>query len=262
MLLIKTVLVLCSATVALAARAVVSGAVFEGMDTTDPSAEGAIIFENPENHAAAAASILTYAASTANFRPAERSAKALSSSLEEFMKKTCSFEGFMAKSETNRKLRLDGSFTQLEQAIRDEIDDPLTARGLRDLIPGYIQDKSLKDWTMSLVVLSKPEDSNKVNIKLARVSLTICKGKSDTAYIPKQTASLVVYNLQVIPSVLIANANKFAEVMPIYKVHDFIDFFASPKVPEDNDEEEIFGESVTCSTRRQQQAHRQNVLSW
>jgi hypothetical protein len=233
------------------------------MDTTDPSAEGAMIFENPENHAAAAASILTYAASNANFRPAEQPPKSLGSALDAFVRRTCSFEGFMSRGESDdNKLRLDGSLTQFEEAIRDQLDDPLTARGLRDLIPGYIQDKSLKDWTMSLVVLSKPEDSNKVNIKLARVSLTLSRDKKGTAYIPKQTASLMVTNLQVIPSVLAANAERFAEMMPIYKVHDFIDFFASPKVPEDDDEEEIFGEFVTCSTRRQQQAHRQNVLSW
>ncbi|KAG0298900.1 hypothetical protein BGZ96_004207 [Linnemannia gamsii] len=260
MLLIKTVLILCSASIALAAHAVVSGAIFDGVDTTDRSAEGCKIFQNPENHAAAAASILTYSASNANFRPADQPPKSLSSALDAFVKKASTFPGFKAKGETKGKLSLDGSFTQFEEAVRDELDCPLTARALRDLIPGYIEDKSLTDWTLSLVVLSKQKHTNEVNIKLARVSMTISREKSRTAYIPKQTASLVVMNFQVNSGVLISNADRFAEMMPLYRVHRFIDFFNSPKVV--SDDEVIVHDSLSCFMQQQHQPQEQAILSW
>jgi hypothetical protein len=225
------------------------------MDTTNPRAKGTEIWENPANHAAAAASILTYSASNADFRPAEQPPKALGSNLAAFMKKASTFPGFREKGENDHKLRLDGSFSQFEETIRHHLDDAITARGLRDLIPGYIQDKSLKEWVLSLVVLSKPENSDKVNIKLARICLTMSRDKSGTAYMEKQTASLKVSNLQVNSNFLAEHAEKFANQIPVYMVHDFIDFFASPKVP-DEDNDMIFGDSDSCSKRRQ------TILSW
>ncbi|KAF9126343.1 hypothetical protein BG015_004737 [Linnemannia schmuckeri] len=265
MLLIKTVALLCSATAAMAASAVISGAIFVGEDTTDYSADPAEIFRDPSNHAAAAASILVYSAKTTDFSPATQEPKSLGRSLDAFVQKAATFPGFVVIQASDRSLTLNGSLTQFEKAIREQLDDPLTARAFRDLIPGYIQDQSLTDWILSLIVVTKPEYSDTVNIRLARVALTI-ESEGQTAYIPEQQAQLIVADHQVNAGILLANADMFANRIAIVSVRDFIDYFASPKVPSQNGEAQH--SSTSCSKNRpifKNQPifrHRQTIMSW
>ncbi|KAF9119863.1 hypothetical protein BGX30_003573, partial [Mortierella sp. GBA39] len=151
MLLIKTVALLCSATAVMAANAVVSGAIFEGYDTTDQSASNTDIFKDVTNHAAAAASILVFSANSANFHPASQEPKALGQNLDQFVSKASTFPGFLSTQIIDQNLALNGSLTQFEKIIREHLNNPLTARAFRDLIPGYIQDKSLTEWILSLI---------------------------------------------------------------------------------------------------------------
>ncbi|KAG0298901.1 hypothetical protein BGZ96_004208 [Linnemannia gamsii] len=255
MLLIKTVLILCSATVALAARAVVSGAIFEGVDTTKSSATPHEIYQFPENHAAAAASILTFSANAVNFHPTEQPPKNLVPTLDEFVKKASTFPGLLSTSASDVSISLNGSFTQFEQAIREESGNPLIARAFRDLIPGYNEDKSLTDWTLSLVVISKPEGSDEVAVKFSGVSLTISTDKTHTTYIPKQSTRLILASYKVRGDYLAGNAGKLVNMIQITKVRDFIDFFASPKVIDS--ERVVIGRGyVTCLKNQQ------SVMPW
>ncbi|KAG9065013.1 hypothetical protein KI688_002332 [Linnemannia hyalina] len=260
MLLIKTVALLCSATAAMAASAVVSGAIFDGYDTTDQSASPVDIYSNPENHAAAAASILIFSANAVNFHPASQEPKALGQNLDPFVTKASTFPGFLTAQVTDQNLALNGSLTQFEKVIREKLNDPLTARAFRDLVPGYIQDESLKEWILSLIVLSKPEDSDTVNVRLTRVSLIIHSDNTQTAFIPEQTARIIVADHKVLTNVLVANADRFASSIPVYKVRDFIDFFASPKVPSEDDQ--IQHGSASCTKKRPIFKNQQTVMSW
>ncbi|KAF9149188.1 hypothetical protein BG015_009036 [Linnemannia schmuckeri] len=260
MLLIKTVALLCSATAAMAANAVISGAMFMGEDTTDYSADPAEIFRDPNNHAGAAASILVYSAKSADFSPATQEPKSLIQSLDAFVQKASSFPGFLSTAALDTSLTLNGSFTQFEKVIRDQLKDPHTARAFRDLIPGYIQDQSLTDWVLSLVVLTKPEDSDTVNIRFARVPLTIESDKTNTAYIPKQKARLIVADYNVLTNFFISNADKLAGIMKIVHVRDFTDFFDSPKVL--SQDEETQRGTFSCSKNRQTFKNQQTIMSW
>ncbi|KAF9341396.1 hypothetical protein BGZ91_008771 [Linnemannia elongata] len=260
MLLIKTVALLCSATAAMAATAVVSGAIFVGEDTTEYTDSPADIFRVPENHAAAAASILVYSANSANFHPASQEPKALGQNLIPFVTKASTFPGFLSTRIRDDNLALNGSLTQFEKVIREKLNDPLVARALRDLVPGYINDHSLTEWDLSLVVVTKPENSNTVTITFARVTLTIHSDKTQTAYIPEQTARLIVSEHKVLENVLIVNADRFATSIPVYKVRDFIDFFASPKVPLESKETQHG--STSCTKNQPIFKDRQTVMSW
>ncbi|OAQ28317.1 hypothetical protein K457DRAFT_565351 [Linnemannia elongata AG-77] len=240
MLLIKTVALLCSATATMAATAVVSGAIFVGKDTTEYNDSPVDIFRNPENHAAAAASILVYSANSANFHPASQEPKALGQNLIQFVTKASTFPGFLSTTIRDDILALNGSLTQFEKVIREKLNDPLVARAFRDLVPGYINDHSLTEWDLSLVVVTKPENSNTVTVKF--------------------TARLIVSDHQVLANVLIVNAERFATSFPVYKVRDFIDFFASPKVPLESKETQHG--STSCTKNQPIFKDRQTVMSW
>ncbi|KAK3840295.1 MAG: hypothetical protein JOS17DRAFT_726664 [Linnemannia elongata] len=228
MLFIKTVALLCSVTAAMAASAVISGALFVGKDTTDPSASPIEVFRDPRNHATAAASALVYAGNYVNFRPSSQKPKALSPYLEPFVRKVTASPGFVLMRNTQFSLKLDGSLTQFEKTISDQLEDPYYARALRDLVPDNIQDQLLTDWTLSLVVVNKPEGSDTVDVKLARLYLTI-SSDGNTATIPEQTAQLTVSDHQVATSMFVANAEMLADLIQITKGPNFVDFFTSPK---------------------------------
>lgn len=106
---------------------------------------------------------MVYATQLTNFIPAHKLAKSLVYNLDEFVEKASTFPGFTTVNVLDQTIFLNGSFTQFEKAIRDSANGvpnlPLIARSFRDLIPGYISDKSLKKWILSLVVLEKDPDS-------------------------------------------------------------------------------------------------------
>ncbi|KAG0205759.1 hypothetical protein BGX33_007759 [Mortierella sp. NVP41] len=226
MLLLKSLALVSFAAVVMARaspNAIVSGALFVGEDTTNPDASNTNIYKNPENHAAAAASVLEYSAVNTNYRPSEQA----------FQQKATSFPGFIPTIQSGSDVFLNHSLIGLEKAVQDaypSTDAALIARGLRDLFPGSVEDQSLKEWILSLLVIRKPEGSDTVTIKFVQLALTIEFDKTHTAHIPEQDARLSNYELQVNPSVFALNADRFAEIIKVTKVPDFLIFFASPKV--------------------------------
>ncbi|KAF9097004.1 hypothetical protein BGX23_010047 [Mortierella sp. AD031] len=253
MLLIKSLLLVCSAAAVMvqgSPNAIISGAIFVGDDTTNPDASPVDIFKRPENHAAAAASILVYSATAANYRPSEQSPPSLLSGFDAFVKKASSFPGFTPRDQSNTNVFLNQSLIGLEKAVREQLghspDGPIIARSLRDLFPGVVEDSSLKEWILSLIVVGKPENSDTVSLNFVRLALKIGSDKTHTTYIPEQHAPLATFELLVNPSVLNINAEKFAEVIPIVKVPSFIAYFASPKVIEGEPEEGLLLSSSSC----------------
>ncbi|KAK5820915.1 hypothetical protein F5H01DRAFT_378271 [Linnemannia elongata] len=260
MLLIKTVALLCSATAVMAATAVVSGAIFVGEDTTEYNDSPADIFRVPENHAAAAASILVFSANSVNFHPASQEPKALGQTLDAFIQKASTFPGFVLEYFKEESLALNGTLIQFEELIRKQLDDPLIARGLRDLIPGYIQDQSVTEWILSLVVVNKLENSDAVDLQFARVPLTIHSDKTQTAYIPEQNARITLAGYKTNTAFLSSNADRLAQSIKITSVPSFIVYFASPKVFSENEQTQ-YG-STSCSQSRPIFKNRQTVMSW
>ncbi|KAG0066579.1 hypothetical protein BGZ89_007123 [Linnemannia elongata] len=256
MLLIKTVVLLLSATAAMAADAVVSGAIFVGKDTSDPSADPLEVYRNPSNHATATSSVLVFAANTVNFNPASQEPKALIQNLDQFVRKVDTFPAFTLTQSEQFSLELDGSLTQFEKTISEQLEDPDTARALRDLVPDNVQDPSLTDWILSLVVVAKSEDSDDISVKLARVYLTI----SSDATIPKQSARLSVSGYKVNDFLFVSNAETFAGRISTTRVPDFIDYFTSPKGF--TRAEHGYRGPTSCFKNRKSFKDQQALLSW
>ncbi|KAG0330409.1 hypothetical protein BG000_011720 [Podila horticola] len=241
MLLLKSIFLVCSAAVVMARGnpdAVVSGGLFVGEDTTNPDASAVDIYKYPENYASAVASILQYSAVTTDYRPSQPDATA-KSGYSGFQRKASTFPGFILTANSEGDIPLDGSLIQLEEAVREEYpstDSILIARSLRDLFPGYVEDSSLKEWVLSLVVIRKPFYSDTVTFKLVQLELTIATDKAHSTYIPEQTARLSSSEFQVNAAVLTNKADQFAEIIPRVDVQGFINYFASPKVPEESED--------------------------
>ncbi|GJJ72047.1 hypothetical protein EMPS_04404 [Entomortierella parvispora] len=234
MLIIKSLLILCSAVAVFAwnsGSSVASGAVFDGEDTTDGSASPVDIFQDPANHASAAASILVFSANSVNFHPSQQSPKSLGSSLGKFVDKVVKFPGFIPTYTDRAFISLDGSLAQFEEVIRESYpgssDERLVARSLRDLIPGRSTEDDGDDWTLSLVVIDKPEGGDNVEVQLISVVLSIDIDKSGSVSIPKQRAKLNTYILTVNGSLLRKNSIQLSEKVPIVSVPGALGFFAS-----------------------------------
>ncbi|KAG0204072.1 hypothetical protein BGX28_003883 [Mortierella sp. GBA30] len=263
MLLLKSLLLICSAAVVIAkgtSDAIVSGAIFVGEDTTSADASPVDIYANPGNHATAAASVLVFAAKAVNYHPTEQDASSLLPSYSAFETKVQQFPGFMmTESSIKNGLLLDGGFTQLEKEIRDSYessDASLIARSLRDLIPGVIEDKSLEKWILSLVAVRKPVDSDVVTVKIVTLKLNLTSDDSHTAFIPKQSALLSNVEFSVISTALVSNAEQFAQSIHEVRVPDFIKYFSSPKVINESFE----SDSISC-IQQNTVRHRQYPLS-
>ncbi|KAF9081330.1 hypothetical protein BGX27_004969 [Mortierella sp. AM989] len=239
MLLLKSILLVCSATAVMARGspdAIVSGALFVGEDTTNTGASGHDIFEDPRNHASATASILKYSAEAANYRPSEQDATYIVE-YSRFQLKMETFPGFALRSPSQEvDVPLSNSLTQLETAIREKYpsaNSKLIARSLRDLFPGSVEDKSLEEWILSLIVIDKPFDSNTVTVNHVELELRIAVDETMKTHIPEQTAKLYNTEFQVVASFLSNNADGLAQRISCGSVQDFIQYFASPKVFEE-----------------------------
>ncbi|KAF9973384.1 hypothetical protein BGZ73_003367 [Actinomortierella ambigua] len=236
MLLKKSLLVLCTAAVAMAASdffAVSSGALFIGKDTTDPDATPTEIFHDPQNHAAAASSVLKYSGTTTGFDPSSVLSKALGASLVQFLQSFSTFPGATLVQSEESTLPLNGDLIQLEAAVRHTTKQHavLIGRSVRDLVPGYILDKTLKYWALLLTVIEKPDDSDQVSVTFVRLNLEINVDKDHSAVIPKQQAKINTSVFQLNQQFLIQYADQLAAKIQISKVPETIDFLTSLKDP-------------------------------
>ncbi|KAG0260871.1 hypothetical protein DFQ27_003284 [Actinomortierella ambigua] len=244
MLLSKSLVLLCSAVVVMArqsTRALASGAIFVGKDTTNPRATPLEIFENPENHAAAAASVVVFAAQSARFTPSESPAKSLVESFPAFLQKVASFPGFLTERNEQKTLELTGSLMQLEERVSEAVieNGAQVGRGIRDLVPSSIPDETLDKWILTLLVINKPDESDYVKIQQVYITLAI-NTDDHSPVIPQQSAKINISTYRVIERVFTSNAEKFAQRLPIYLVGAAIDFLTSPAL---NPEDEIFAPS-------------------
>ncbi|KAG0074845.1 hypothetical protein BGZ93_001477 [Podila epicladia] len=240
MILIKSLLVLCSAAAVMArgrADAVMSAALFFGEDTTE-SFDPVDIFRNPINHATAAASALVFSAEETGYWPNKKSAKSLALVHDDFVQKATTFPGFTLQffREANLPLKNNTTVQEFEQAIREPYSGlphiQKIAFKFASLVPLYQENESLKNWTLSLVVLDKPQGSNTVRVQFGRVDFSIAFDHTCTntkAYIPQQQASAVLAEYVINVSYLSAYAEQMANMIPIVDVEHKIAFFASPE---------------------------------
>ncbi|KAG0242796.1 hypothetical protein BGW41_003472 [Actinomortierella wolfii] len=240
--------------------AVSSGAIFsrETIHTEDPVK----VFENPENHLTALASIVVYSAGLENFKPASQPPKSLADGLHGFISKVSTFPGLFMVHHTQRDIKIDGSLIHLEKVVRESITHhgTLIGRSIRDLFPGYVPDPTLNEWTLSLIGGEKTTNAE-VMFHIVTLKLKVEIDKSYTTRIPVQSTSINVSTFRVLSSFLTSNAEKLADMIPIVSVRDAIDFFASPKViPSDEDDSWSFACHKDASVF--DRLSKQRILAW
>ncbi|KAF9369747.1 hypothetical protein CPB97_003322, partial [Podila verticillata] len=153
------------------------------------------IFKSHINYATAVSSILALSAEQAVFKPSEKSAESVAQTLDYFVFQVSIFPGVYLTNNSQRTLTPKNHTTVAE--FQKE-----TTR--------------LKNWVLNVVVLDKPEGSDKISMQLVRVDLSIafdedpktCSGPIPTpkAYIPEQSASIVFATFELNTSFLISNA--------------------------------------------------------
>lgn len=255
----------------------VSGAVFFGKDTSEKSVTSYTMFHNPVNHITGLASVLVFAAEKTNFSPEEKSAKSLANTLDDFVQKVSTFPAFQNSYLIDQSVYFNGSLIQFEEAIRTADEDVTNlaaiAHSFRNLIPGYIQDRSLKKWILNLVVVDKPRgDSNQVRLKLARVTLSIATDSSHLTSIPNQNGRLVIAEFEVNGHALVNNAQSLSRTIPnVVSPRSAVDYFSSPNAigffqEEEEEEDTLEEESFPCDKRynylESRQREDQLVFDW
>ncbi|KAG0259051.1 hypothetical protein DFQ27_004250 [Actinomortierella ambigua] len=189
---IKSLVVLCSAAVVMAnasPQAVTSGALLRGVDTTNPRASPIDIFRYLENQITALASAAVMSA---------RPVKQLVSNFERFVTGLVNFQGIHLNHTSDESIDLKGPLIQMEKAIRElcnKGDDSapayrlaVIARGLRDLVPGFNADGSVRTWLLNVLAMDNcnvMQRRGNVTLILAHIVLDTQADKSYTTYIPE-----------------------------------------------------------------------------
>ncbi|KAF9153021.1 hypothetical protein DFQ26_000699 [Actinomortierella ambigua] len=151
-----------------------------------------------ENQITALASAAVMSARSANFLPAERPAKQLVSDFERFVKGLVNFQCIHLNHTSDETIDLKGPLIQMEKAIRElgnKGDDSapayrlaVIARGLRDLVPGYNADGSVRTWLLNVLAMDNcnvMQRRGNVTPILAHIVLDTQADKSYTTYIPE-----------------------------------------------------------------------------
>ncbi|CAO3566690.1 unnamed protein product [Mortierella alpina] len=185
MLLIKSLLVLCTATAVLASDsfdAVSSVGYYNGADLSDHDATGESVFNDRKNRGSAVASILHHCASAADFKPAELGVHIRPWVYTEFVRQLSSFPALKRNVSEVVRLDLIGTKTQLMGEIKyiydnfgEEEDHPVdhqVAKNFVRLIPKTLGPDQ-KRWLLSQVGIYKVRGADKYRIELARVALEL-----------------------------------------------------------------------------------------
>ncbi|KAF9925900.1 hypothetical protein BGZ75_005564 [Mortierella antarctica] len=204
MLLIKSILVLCTATAVLAKDrfdAFASIGYLSGYDISDPKATGSDVFFHRKNRGSAVASIVQHLANVSDFRPAEQGVDIDPSTFTQFIRGLVKFPGFEKTENQIVRLDLTGPVDQLVSEVQYIFDilekdedypvDSQIAENFRLLVPKYLQNANQNRWLLNQVAIHKVRYFDKLRVELTRVTLWIKEDKkTNLAYIPDQVATL------------------------------------------------------------------------
>ncbi|KAG0220678.1 hypothetical protein BGW41_007610 [Actinomortierella wolfii] len=233
MRLSKTLLIIATATVALAKDAIISRGLFIGKDTTLPGARGLEVYEDPRNHATAAASILKYIATKSNYNPQSLPPAKAQEAHKTFIEDVRNSIPYYVS------LKLDGGFADLQNKIEKKYpfeDKATIARQLRYAFPVYNKQNELRRWEVSLLLIRKPhpeneEDTNTpVTVELISLSLELNTHANGEVDLPSQRAVLVVEPLELDAEFLKDRAQTLFDIVGVTTIKRFGEYFRSRAV--------------------------------
>ncbi|KAG0270658.1 hypothetical protein DFQ27_000008 [Actinomortierella ambigua] len=236
-MLIKSTLVLILTSVAFARDAVLSRGVFVGVDTTEKNASPIEVFRNPMNHATAAASVIRRQAERTFFLPHKMGPAELCGSFDRWKDTVIQFPGFkMTRRPRPEDVVMEGEAGKLGKALQRG----LTALSVPhatdvafefiDLIPEKLEDRSLKEFVLSVMVIEKPKNSQEVMVRLVELLIELESSMfSKKVSIPDQTIRLKLVEMKVDKDFMQRNAQTLAKAMPKTLVSEFMWMLTSPK---------------------------------
>ncbi|KAF9962686.1 hypothetical protein BGZ70_007973 [Mortierella alpina] len=234
MLLIKSLVVLCSAAVVTARLfpydAVATGALLLGKDTTDPNAPPRDVYSESRNHAMAVASVVVHAANLVSFDPSGQ--LSYGDTYSRFKEKATTFPAFIREFERSKELKFSGHH-ELRQKVADIYDEFVPGgEGLKvavivtDVVGNHLEDPRPKHWGFTTIVICQLESS----VQLGLVELSVRGGSSLETVNHREsdhTAILTVSNYLVIPQVFQGNADSLAQKISKVTIANFMEFFTT-----------------------------------
>ncbi|KAF8939601.1 hypothetical protein BGZ58_009207 [Dissophora ornata] len=250
--------------------ALVSGALFDGVNTAAPDADGISVFKDFRNHADAVASILLYSAKETAFYPS--SACGVHTQPEAFfnyLQKATSFPAFrylgVEDEQYMLELRNGGSEQLLDQIaekyygregvrVSRKLETDNAAREIREafrkLVPKSIEDPGWRRWVLSLVTIYKPKDSDEITFDLAHVRLTISRDAvTGEAVIDPQVASLTKSSYLVMGRYISFYSDEIANFIEKATVNVFLRAMTTCNKEEEERETEVKFKPQRCKTR-------------
>ncbi|KAG0232452.1 hypothetical protein BGW42_008170 [Actinomortierella wolfii] len=236
-MLIKSTLVFALATVALARDAVLSRGIFVGTDTTSKGASKLDIFKRPENHATAVASVIRHASETMSFLPYQSKPAELCERFDAWKDKLMKFPGFeMLRKPKPVDVDMEGGEQKLAKALKrglgklQVVGADKIAMEFINLIPEKNEDRSLKDFLLSVIVIDKPMGSQDVAVRLVELHMELETSLvNKKVSIPDQTIRLKLLEMEARTSFLVDNAERLAEYLPRSDVAEFMWMLTSPR---------------------------------
>ncbi|KAG0238436.1 hypothetical protein B0O80DRAFT_454927 [Mortierella sp. GBAus27b] len=223
MLLVKALLLVCSATAVFAGSridAIVSGACFVGQDTSQDT-RGEEVFRDPRNHATAVASILRHSADRAEFRPREKGVITDPKVYEQFLKDVNNFPGFKSHHQQMERLDLQGDREQFKREVAkkyqtDRNDPWQIATAFERLLPHEV-DEDNQEWLLNYVVMNTQGSQRggggqkDISVEICSITLKLTKDSNDQTKIKRQTAEMKMNMFTVKQEYLAQHANSLAQ---------------------------------------------------
>ncbi|KAF9572380.1 hypothetical protein EC968_009954 [Mortierella alpina] len=184
MLLIKSLLILCTATAVLASDsfdAVSSVGYFGGGDDSDLDATGLPVFTERKNRGSATATIVQHCADFTDLKPSQMGVNIPSWSYDYFVHKLDVFTPLEKTFSVVKKLELIGSVKHFVRQIErtyydfDKEDgypfDRQVIKNFGDLVPWKLDHPKQNRWLLNQVAIRKASNSDDYRIELVRVTL-------------------------------------------------------------------------------------------
>ncbi|KAG0233845.1 hypothetical protein BGW41_001377, partial [Actinomortierella wolfii] len=215
-------------TVVLAQHAGITRGLFIGEDTTRPGANGPEIYEDPRNHATAAASILKYIATKAKYDPRNQSPSKDVRAYRRFIDYVSEFDAFKHGHHYSVSLDLDGELPDLQNKIEKQYpfeDKASIARQLCDALPEYNRNPFIRRWEISLILIRKPYSENEVTVEVIKLNIDLSRYYGGQVYIPPQRAELDFQRHVLNPTVVKNAARHLSDMTGTTTIKQFEEYF-------------------------------------
>ncbi|KAG0328085.1 hypothetical protein BGZ99_006258 [Dissophora globulifera] len=237
MLLIKSILLLCSVATALAQTeydALVSTAVFVGKDTTVSSAAAVEIFNQPKNHPAALASILYKLADDSRLRPYHKDVLTDSSAYHQFLDKVESFPGFKESRHVYTRFDLEDvdlysfGYRVSGKYIPNIMPANRAALNFQRLIPQQLESPAPRNWLLNQIIVRSDGHGEEIQFEVAYIQMMLTREATGATKIDTQSLRLeqVVYTVD--SNWLIKNAEELSQdYYEIVQIDKFVELLST-----------------------------------